>query len=88
MGFDSFKDLMDSILGLKNPIINFFMAIIAGSSSFITSYIWDDASAVYFLLFLVGIDAFTGVWKAYKYKTFRRIYPMINDGFLQILNEV
>jgi phage-related holin len=71
LGFDSFKDLFDSILGLKNPIINFFMATIAACSTFITDYIWDDAPAVYFLLFLITIDAFTGVWKSYVYKTFR-----------------
>jgi hypothetical protein len=71
LGFENFSDFADSLFGLKNPIVNFFMAMFATMTSFITHYIWDDASAVYFLVGLIGIDAATGVWKAYRYKTFR-----------------
>jgi phage-related holin len=71
LGFKSFGDLIDAILGLKNPLLNFIMAISTTMTTFITSYIWNDASAVYFMLSLIIIDALSGIWKSVKYKTFR-----------------
>lgn len=71
LGFKSFGDLADAILGLKNPLLNFIMALGTTMTTFITSYIWDDASAVYFMLSLIIIDALSGIWKSFKYKTFR-----------------
>jgi len=70
LGFESTKELFSSILGLKNSFINFLLAMITASTSFITQYIWDDASAVYFMLFLIIVDASTGIWKSIKYRTF------------------
>lgn len=70
LGFENAKELFSSILGLKNYFVNFILAMITASSSFITQYIWDDASAVYFMLFLIIIDASTGIWKSIKNRTF------------------
>jgi phage-related holin len=70
LGFENTKELFSSILGLKNSFINFLLAMITASTSFITQYIWDDASAVYFMLFLIIVDASTGIWKSIKYRTF------------------
>jgi phage-related holin len=70
LGFENAKELFSSILGLKNSFVNFILAMITASSSFITQYIWDDASAVYFMLFLIIIDASTGIWKSIKNRTF------------------
>ena len=70
LGFENTKELFSSILGLKNSFINFLLAMITASSSFITQYIWDDATAVYFMLFLIVVDASTGIWKSIKYRTF------------------
>lgn len=71
LGFQNFGDLANAILGLKNPALNFIMALGTTLTTFISSYIWDDASAVYFMLSLIIIDAATGIWKSLKYKTFR-----------------
>lgn len=70
LGFESTQELFSSILGLKNSFINFTLAACTAFTSFITQYIWDDASAVYFLLFLIVVDAGTGVWKSIKNRTF------------------
>lgn len=71
LGFDTFGELFGSLFGLKNPLLNMTLAFGATVTSFVTNYIWDDASAVYFMVALIGVDALTGVWKALKYKTFR-----------------
>jgi phage-related holin len=70
LGFESTSELFSSILGLKNSFINFILAACTALTSFITQYIWDDASAVYFLLFLILIDAGTGVWKSIRHRSF------------------
>lgn len=70
LGFGSVKELIDSALGLKNSMINFILAGCTAVTSFITQYIWDDASAVYFMLFLILIDAGTGVWKSVINRSF------------------
>lgn len=70
LGFGSVKELMDSVLGLKNSLVNFVLAACTALTSFITQYIWDDASAVYFMLFLILIDASTGVWKSIVNRSF------------------
>ena len=71
LGFDSFGELLGSLFGLKNPLLNMALAFGATLTSFITQYIWDDASAVYFMVIIIVIDAFAGIWKSIKYKTFR-----------------
>ena len=70
LGFDSLSDFFNTLLGLKNYMINTTVTCIAVLTTFITSYIWDSSSAVYFMLFLVGIDAITGIAKAIKKKIF------------------
>jgi len=70
LGFESTQELFSSILGLKNSFINFILAVCTAFTSFVTQYIWDDASAVYFLLFLIIVDAGTGVWKSVRNRTF------------------
>lgn len=69
-GFSSVHDYFTSIFGFKNIIVNFVFVFCASLTTFISDYVWDSASAVYFMLFLIGIDAITGVIKAFKQKTF------------------
>jgi len=71
LGFDNFKDFFECLMGLKNIIVNATLATITSVTSFITNYIWDDAGAVYFLVFVIALDAFTGIWKSIHYKKFR-----------------
>jgi len=71
LGFGSFSEFFQCLLGLKNIFINFLFAASATLTTFITDYIWDDAKAVYFLVFIIALDALTGIWKAVYYKTFR-----------------
>lgn len=71
LGFDNFGEFFECVLGLKNVFINGLLAFIATMTTFITNYIWDDAKAVYFLVFIIILDAITGIWKSIYYKTFR-----------------
>lgn len=69
-GFESISDFISSLLGIKNYFINSAFAFVATLTTFITSYVWDSASAVYFMFFLIAVDAITGIAKAIKNKTF------------------
>lgn len=64
IGFDSITDFVSTAVGWKNHSINIVIAMLAGVSTFITDYIWDDASAVFFMFFLVVVDFITGVIKS------------------------
>lgn len=70
LGFDSFSEFITTVFGLKNSVVNLYFAIVAGLTSLITNYIWDDSSAVYFMAFLVAADFLSGIWKAKKNKVF------------------
>ena len=72
VGFDSISDFVSTMVGWKNANINVVIAMLAGVSTFITDYIWDDASAVFFMVFLIMVDFITGVIKSIysKPKTF------------------
>ncbi|SRR3972149_1127532 len=70
LGFFSWNDLMEKLVGVKFSLINFIIAIFVGFSSFITHYIYNDAKAVFFMLGLVGLDAIFGIIRALKNKTF------------------
>ncbi len=70
LGYKSLADFFTTSFGLKNPVVNFLGAAIATIGSFITQYVYDDAGAVYFLLFMIVVDAITGIWKSIKFKTF------------------
>lgn len=69
LGFDSFNDFITSLIGFKNNLLMPF-AFITGAtiSLFIQTNFWADPHQVYFLAMLTGIDLFTGVWKALKYR--------------------
>lgn len=69
-GFKNFKELFITAFGTKHLSFSLFLSVITTINAFITEYIYDDAKAVYFLLFLIAFDAFTGIWKAVKNKTF------------------
>lgn len=71
LGYDSLTDFIESILGVKHYVVNLWLSFVAIISTFITGYIYNDAAAVYFLIFLCAIDFSTGVWKAMKSKTFK-----------------
>lgn len=70
LGFKSVKELFLTVFGLKTPLLNLIGSFFATLTTFITKYIWDDAGAVYFLAFMILVDAITGIWKAFKYNTF------------------
>ena len=40
-------------------------------SVFIHEHLWENPQQVYLLAILIGIDLFTGIWKAFKFKRFR-----------------
>jgi hypothetical protein len=71
LGFSNFNEFIGCLLGLKNTFVNSLFAIAATLTTFITDYVWDDAKAVYFLVFIIALDAMTGIWKAVHYKVFR-----------------
>ena len=71
LGFSNFNEFIQCLLGLKSAFINGLFAFAATLTTFITDYIWDDAKAVYFLVFVIALDAITGVWKALHYRTFK-----------------
>jgi len=70
-GFKDFSDLLNSAFGFKYFSATAFFSIVTTINAFLTQYIYDDAKAVYFLVFLIAFDAFTGIWKAFKHKIFR-----------------
>lgn len=70
LGFANFGDFLQSLLGLKNTLLNFIFGFLAVLPTFISSYIYDDYKAVYFMYTLVIIDASTGILRAFKNKTF------------------
>jgi len=70
-GFQNVTDLFLTAFGvIKKPIIAISALSLATINTFITHYIYDTASAVYFMLMLVIFDACTGMYKAYKNKVF------------------
>jgi uncharacterized membrane protein YfcA len=71
LGFSNFSEFIECLLGLKNAFVNSLFAIATTLTTFITNYVWDDAKAVYFLVFAITLDAITGIWKAIHYKKFR-----------------
>ena len=70
LGFVSWHDLVEKLVGAKFSLINFILAFMVGFSSFITHYIYNDAKAVFFMLGLVGLDAVLGIIRAIKNKVF------------------
>lgn len=71
LGFNSFGEFFQCLLGIKSIFVNFLFASVTTITTLITNYIWDDAKAVYFLVIMIALDAFTGIWKAVHYKVFR-----------------
>lgn len=70
IGFSSPQDFLNSLIGTKTWIINGFAAILAGMTSFITNYIWNDPMAVYTLWSLMFADWITGIAKGVITKRF------------------
>lgn len=70
LGYANWHELTDSLLGLKQTVFNFFIAFLAIMTTFINDYVWDNAAAIYFMLFLISVDAVTGISKSIKNKTF------------------
>lgn len=70
LGFISWHELFEKIIGVKQSVFNFSIATIAVITTFINNYVWDDAKAIYFMLFLIIFDAITGISKSLKFKMF------------------
>lgn len=71
LGYDSISDFFTSVLGLKNIAVNLWFSLLALISSFTSGYIYNDENAVYFMVFLIFVDFYTGVWKSIKNKSFK-----------------
>lgn len=69
-GYISFADLFKSAFGTEHMHTNIIMAFIGGLTTFITSYIYDDAQAIYVLIGMIAFDSLTGILKAIKHNTF------------------
>ena len=70
IGFSSPLDFFQSLVGIKTWFINGTAACIAGLTSFITNYIWDDPTAVFTLWSLMLADWATGIIKGCINKRF------------------
>lgn len=70
IGFTSPLDFFYSLVGAKNWTVNCCAAFIAGLTSFITNYIWDDPTAVYTLWSLMFADWISGIAKGVINKRF------------------
>lgn len=77
-GFTSITDFIESFLRLKHWSFNATVAIFGVLTSFITGYMWENASDVYFLYFLMLGDWVTGVSKSIIKKEFEsyRLFRM------------
>lgn len=69
-GFESIKDLVKSAFGLDHIYTNTLIASVGAISTFITSYIYDDAQAIYVLMGFIAFDSLTGILKAFKQNNF------------------
>lgn len=83
-GFENLEDLTTHLLGLKTWSINFFFAIGAGVTSFITGFIWESSASIYTLWMLMLLDWILGSYNAAQQKAFssRRFPRMIVYWFL------
>jgi hypothetical protein len=86
-GYSSIGDFINTLINKDYAIIKFILVVVAMIPTFITDYIYDDARAIYTLLFLFLADLFTGSWAALKNKTFSsfkfgRILPAMTLAFL------
>lgn len=70
LGFSSVKDFSYSFVGAKSWSLNTILAIGGSITTFITNYVWDDATAVYVLWILMAADWITGISKSIKNKRF------------------
>ena len=70
IGYSSLHDLLYSVFGFKTSVFTFLVSFFAGLTAFLTSYVYDDAKAIYTLVAMIGLDAFTGILKSIKHKTF------------------
>lgn len=69
LGFENMSDYFTSIIGFKGNILTPISFIFAGGLSvFIERHMWANPTEVYFLVILIGIDLFTGIWKSIKYR--------------------
>ena len=74
MGFTGVGDLLGSVLGLNNNIVNLsLLGITVGSAlaalqEFINNYIYTPAEGIFILFIVTGLDVFMGIWRAIKLK--------------------
>jgi hypothetical protein len=68
LGFTSLNDLLVTTFQFK--VGNITTALLFSLSGFITEYVYDDVKAVYWMLFMAGLDFLTGIAKAFKQKNF------------------
>lgn len=69
-GFQSLKDYTTTLFCFNHLTLLSISTMIGIVSSFITDYLYNSSHAIYTLLFLVGADCITGIYRAIKLKTF------------------
>jgi hypothetical protein len=69
-GFGSFHDFGSTIIGSKYLEFVLLSATLGGVTSFIENFVYPNSRAVYTLIGLILMDAFTGIYRAVKEKTF------------------
>lgn len=69
-GFTDMNDFLSSLFGAKSVELNFFGAMVATITSFITNYVWDSSAAIYTLWLIMAFDWFTGLSYAIKSKRY------------------
>lgn len=70
LGFTSVNDFATTLFGFNNKFGVAVISVIGGLTSLITSYVYSDANAIYFMVALLGMDLLTAIYRAHKTKTF------------------
>lgn len=84
LGFISPKDFFVTVFGLKNAIINTWLAFICFFTSLITNYIWDSADAIFTLLVLMMTDWASGLFLAIRAKIY---HDRFTEGKITLTKE-
>ena len=67
LGFENMQDWTEACMGAKFKVLSLISFLsFASISGFIERNMWQDPQEIYFLITLIGIDLFTGVWKSIK----------------------
>jgi len=69
-GFDSMHDFLTSLISFRYKTFTLSITGLSALAGFISQYVYNDYKAVFFLMFLIMFDTATGIYRAFKTKTF------------------